>query len=223
MATNLLPLIFALQLLIHLANTVGASAINDALWSLYTSLPTTSTSSDFTQLRKLRKEVLRLKTELNATSAQDEFAKWAKLQRQHDKAVGEHDKKSQSLQSFRTSFTTFLTTLRWIATNGVIWLLQFWYGKEPMFWLARGWVPWGVEWVLSFPRAPMGSVSIQIWCMACATVVKMIGAAAVAGWGLWLAQRAGRMGKGEKVTMGAGGGTAGGGRGEGGEGDKKEL
>ena len=31
------------------------------------------------------------------------------------------------------------------------------------------------------------------------------------------------MGKGEKVTMGAGGGTAGGGRGEGGEGDKKEL
>ena len=79
-------------------------------------------------------------------------------------------------------------------------------------------MPWGVEWVLSFPRAPMGSVSIQCWCMACATVVRMIGSAVVAGWGLWIAQREKAGGaRREKMAMGAGG--TGGGRG----GEKKEL
>lgn len=43
-----------------------------------------------------------------------------------------------------------------------------------------GWVPWYIEWVLSFPAAPIGSVSIQIWGIACITVVQMVGAAVVA-------------------------------------------
>jgi hypothetical protein len=30
---------------------------------------------------------------MNATSSQDEFAKWAKLRRQHDKAVGDYEEK----------------------------------------------------------------------------------------------------------------------------------
>ena len=49
-----------------------------------------------------------------------------------------------------------------------------------MFWIPVGWVPWYIEWMLSFPRAPIGSVSIQIWGIACATVVQMVGAAIVA-------------------------------------------
>ena len=42
-------------------------------------------------------------------------------------------------------------------------------------------MPRYVEWVLAFPRAPTGSVSIQIWGIACATVVQLVGAAVVAG------------------------------------------
>lgn len=42
---------------------------------------------------RLRKEVVRLKREMNAISAQDDFARWAKIRRQHDKALEEHDKK----------------------------------------------------------------------------------------------------------------------------------
>jgi len=50
-----------------------------------------------------------------------------------------------------------------------------------MFWIPRGWVPSYVEWILAFPRAPTGSVSIQMWGIACATVVQLVGAAVVAG------------------------------------------
>ena len=51
-----------------------------------------------------------------------------------------------------------------------------------MFWMPVGLVPWYIEWILSFPRAPMGSVSIQIWGIACATVVQLVGAAVVAAF-----------------------------------------
>lgn len=43
-----------------------------------------------------------------------------------------------------------------------------------MFWLPKGWFPYYVEWVLSFPRAPLGSVSIVSWQMACSVVIKLI-------------------------------------------------
>lgn len=44
--------------------------------------------------KKLQKEYLRVRLELNATSSQDEFAKWAKLRRQHDKLLDQLEKKS---------------------------------------------------------------------------------------------------------------------------------
>lgn len=50
------------------------------------------TAKNAQQSNRLKKEVVRLKLELNATSAQDEFSKWAKLRRQHDKATAEYEK-----------------------------------------------------------------------------------------------------------------------------------
>lgn len=43
-----------------------------------------------------------------------------------------------------------------------------------MFWLPQDWVPGYVEWVLSFPRAPCGSVSVQVWSFACAQVASAV-------------------------------------------------
>ena len=73
-------------------------------------------------------------------------------------------------------------------------------------------MPGYVEWLLAFPRAPTGSVSIQIWGIACATVVQLVGAAVVAGLLLLKEPEQGR----QPMKMGAG---AGNGKGEG----KKEL
>jgi hypothetical protein len=43
-----------------------------------------------------------------------------------------------------------------------------------MFWLPYGWFPYYVEWFLSFPRAPMGSVSIVAWQWACTGVLTLV-------------------------------------------------
>jgi hypothetical protein len=52
-------------------------------------------------------------------------------------------------------------------------VLPFWYSKQPIFWLPKGWFPYYVEWVLSFPRAPLGSISIVSWQLACSGVIML--------------------------------------------------
>ena len=66
------------------------------LWTLFNKLPT-PTSKGVQDQTRLRREVVRLKREMNSTSSQDEFAKWAKLRRQHDKVLAEYDQKSKAI------------------------------------------------------------------------------------------------------------------------------
>jgi hypothetical protein len=43
-----------------------------------------------------------------------------------------------------------------------------------MFWIPKGWVPYYAEWLLSFPRAPLGSISIQAWALACGAIILLV-------------------------------------------------
>ena len=58
--------------------------------------------------------MIRLKREMNATSSQDEFAKWAKLRRSHDKVVAQYDEKSKQSRNHER-----VSTVR-ISKNGLI-------------------------------------------------------------------------------------------------------
>ena len=160
------------------------------------------------------------------TSAQDDFAKWAKLRRQHDKKKAEYDENgtqslpskplsihprmkqpktnsppAQSLKSFRTNFDRVASALRWLSTSGARFVIQFWFSKQALFWIPQGWAPYYVEWLLSFPRAPLGSVSVNMWWIACASVIKMASEGLVALWTLKSGEVKVGEKKGEKVKM----------------------
>jgi len=171
---SLLVTVFVIQLICHLVLTIGSKPINDLLWQIYLRLPLQS-SHDIAEQARLRGEVVRLKREMNAVSAQDNFAGWAKLRRQHDKALEQHDRKAAVVSSSRASFDTRASTVRWTCTTGLRFALQFWHAKTPVFTYPRGWFPWYVEWALGFPRCPYGGVSINVWSTACATVIALVG------------------------------------------------
>lgn len=76
--------------------------------------------------------------------------------------------------SQKTTFDWAVKILRWISTNGLKIFLQFYYSKTPVFELPPGWFPYYLEWVLSFPRAPLGSVSVQVWSSACLVAIALI-------------------------------------------------
>ncbi|OTB04138.1 hypothetical protein M426DRAFT_320987 [Hypoxylon sp. CI-4A] len=182
---TLLGLVFLVELGAHLVNTVGAATINNILWTLYLSLPT-ETSKQATEQKILQKEYLTIRRDLNATSSQDQFAKWAKLRRQHDKLLEQLETMKNAHTATKTKFDSTVSILRWLATTGLKFLLPFWYAKQPMFWLPQGWFPYYVEWILSFPRAPVGSVSIASWQTACTGVVLLLSDTIAAILGLLL-------------------------------------
>ncbi|KAL2863087.1 guided entry of tail-anchored proteins factor 1 [Aspergillus lucknowensis] len=172
----MIPLIWTilfLHIAIFLVNTIGATTIDNLLWTLYLKLPT-SLYQTAQEQRKLKREVVQLKRDMNNTSSQDEFAKWAKLRRRHDKAMSDYEALNKELSSQKSSFDWFIKTARWLSTTGLKIFIQFRYSKTPVFRLPGGWFPYYVEWVLSFPRAPHGSVSVQVWNSVCATAVTVI-------------------------------------------------
>jgi hypothetical protein len=79
-----------------------------------------------------------------------------------------------AVSSFRASFDTKATAIRWLCTSGLRFGLQFWHAKTPVFTYPRGWFPWYIEWLLGFPRCPYGGVSINVWSMACGTVIALV-------------------------------------------------
>lgn len=160
------------------------------------------------------------------TSAQDDFAKWARLRRQHDKAKEKYDNEGNSTtpngttstavaiwklitlptsaraqESFRGNFNQITTALRFLGTQGVNFIVNTYYTKEPMFWLPQGWVPYQVEWILSFPRAPVGSISVNVWGIACGAVIGMAIEGIVALWTLRTGTVVEGPRKGEKIKM----------------------
>ncbi|KAF7537267.1 hypothetical protein G7Z17_g12881 [Cylindrodendrum hubeiense] len=169
---SLLVAIFVVEVVVNIVNAIGATAINNLLWTLINFLPV-STSKAAGEVRKLQADYLKIRGELNATSSQDEFARWAKLRRQHDKLLEQLENKKKSTEAARSSFDTYLTGIRLVVTRAPQYFLPFWYATEPMFWLPHGWFPYYAEWILSFPRAPIGSVSIASWQLACTGVIAL--------------------------------------------------
>ncbi|SPO03405.1 related to Protein GET1 [Cephalotrichum gorgonifer] len=173
MSPILLLVVFAVELFIVIVNAVGAATINGLLWSALNRLPLES-SKLAGETRKLQKEYLKIRLELNATSSQDEFAKWAKLRRQHDKALEKLEKNKQAMTASKAKFDTYVNAIRILLTRAPHYAIPFWYSKEPMFWLPRELFPYYAEWFLSLPKAPLGSVSIMSWQLACTAIIKLL-------------------------------------------------
>ncbi|EME83946.1 uncharacterized protein MYCFIDRAFT_134708 [Pseudocercospora fijiensis CIRAD86] len=197
---SVILLIFVVQLLLNLISSIGAQAVNDIAWWFFTLLPSKQAKQD-KENAKLKREVVKLKRELNAVSAQDDFAKWARLRRQHDKAKEKYEKESRDQQAFRSTFDSIVSKLRWLGTQGFNFFLNSWYAKQPMFWLPTGWVPYHAEWLLSFPRAPLGSISVNVWAIACGSVIGMVSEGIIALWTLQQGKVQTGANEGEKVKM----------------------
>jgi hypothetical protein len=205
---SLLLVVFLVEAAVRLVNAVGATTINNLLWTLLNVLPI-STSKTASEQRKVQSEYLKVRRDLNATSSQDEFAKWAKLRRQHDKLLEQLETKKKSMETSRAKFDNYLTGARILVTRAPQYLLPFWYAKEPMFWLPYGWFPYWAEWIISFPRAPLGSVSVASWQLACTGFVGLIADLIAGAVGLVLSARAGNTKTKEMPMKGAVGTAAG--------------
>lgn len=78
------------------------------------------------------------------------------------------------MDASRAKFDNYLTGARMLLTRAPQYVLPFWFAKQPMFWLPHGWFPYYAEWIISFPRAPLGSVSVASWQLACTGIIGLL-------------------------------------------------
>jgi len=161
--------IFLLVLLSEIITWIGKSVLQELAFSAHQRLFNSKLIKD---QRALQKELLETKSQLLRTSAQDEFAKWAKLRRKVDKGLVDLEKLNSQIASNRTVFSIKFSSFIWISTTGAQFVIGWYYRKSAVFWLPQGWFG-PLEYWLSFPFAPEGSVSCGVWQMSCRRVIKL--------------------------------------------------
>ena len=97
-----------------------------------------------------------IKSQLTNTSSQDEFAKWAKLRRQHDKLVVEYDKLAGTTKNSRQTFDRVFGIGLWLFMAAVKGGFRFFVGNKSVFILQDGVFPYTFQWICSLPKAPLG-------------------------------------------------------------------
>jgi hypothetical protein len=48
------------------------------------------------------------------------------------------------------------------------------FKSQPVFWLPYNKLPFRAQWLLSFPKAPLGSVSVQVWMLGCGAAILLV-------------------------------------------------
>ncbi|KAH9935729.1 WRB/Get1 family [Fomitopsis serialis] len=155
---SLIITLFALVFVTELISWIGKSVLLEFAYAIYLRI---FHSSAVARQRKLKSEILVAKKELLQTSAQDQFAKWAKLRRGVDKGLADLEKLNSELSSARSSFSLKFSTVVWVLTAGLQFFVGWWYRKSAVFYLPPGWFG-PLTWWLSFPFAPAGSVSCGV-------------------------------------------------------------
>jgi hypothetical protein len=161
--------IFVLVFITEFIAWVGKSVLLELVYALFLRI---FHSSTFARQRALKSSILSTKAELLRTSAQDEFAKWAKLRRSVDKGLADLENLNAEISANKNAFSLKFNTALWVSTSGLQFVVGWWFRRSAVFYLPPGWLgPLG--WWLALPFAPRGSVSVGVWQMACRRVIKV--------------------------------------------------
>ncbi|KNZ62762.1 protein GET1 [Puccinia sorghi] len=133
---------------------------------------------------RLKTQILKTKVEFQATSSQDQFAKWARLRRKMDKDLADLEALNKEISAAKTQFSALFSSLLWMFTSGFQFVLISWYRRSPVFFLPQDWFPAPIVWILSFPSAPYGAVSTTVWGFICKRALALGGAILVDTFGV---------------------------------------
>lgn len=171
---SILLFVFVALLLKTIVKSVGKANIENAAWNLYTSIASKAGHAQFLELSKRRAELVEINKQRKAVSAQDEYAKWTKLNRQFDKLNGEVSNLTDAVSAEKLKFTKAIGVLISLLTAAPVWFSRVWYRKAILFYFPPGVFPYYVEWVLALPFVTIGGVGLTIWMMAVNSVLGSI-------------------------------------------------
>lgn len=109
-------------------------------------------------MKALKLKILKDRTELTSTSAQDEFSKWAKLRRRLDKSISELESLSIQSNQSKLVFSGHFKKFLWLIMTALPFIFSSYHRKAAVFYLPLNWFG-PSTWFLSLPSAPTGKKS----------------------------------------------------------------
>ncbi|VEU20426.1 DEKNAAC101261 [Brettanomyces naardenensis] len=166
-------LVTILTILSRVIDLIGKSTIKENSYRLYST--SRFASGEYSKLQKLKKEQIQINRERNSISAQDNYAKWTKLNRKFDQ-VSEEVKRQESLlaknkawlDSIIDKIVLFITV---VPTN----VIRLWYSRVPLLYLPNGLLPAFLEvFALNFPLLQRGSIGVVVWSLCVGRVFDFV-------------------------------------------------
>lgn len=167
---SVLVVLFAKQLI----NAVGKATLENIGWSAYCKVAPKLGDSKFIALEQKNGELAKVSKERKSISAQDEYARWTKLNRQSDKLTGEINKLKEETSASRSYISKYIGYMILVTTTLPIWFFRVWFRKAVLFYFPTGVLPHYVEWFLALPFITTGGVGLTIWMSAVNNVVSSV-------------------------------------------------
>lgn len=158
----------------HIVNFIGKANIQTQAWNGYTQVAAMAGHSKFAELTAKRKELLEINKERRSISAQDQYARWTKLNRQFDTLSADVKALGDQMSVEKATFTKYVNYAIMAVTSAPIWFSRYKYRKTVLFYFPPAVLPSKVEWFLALPFMKSGAVGLTIWMLAVNSVLSSV-------------------------------------------------
>lgn len=171
--STVLVIVTVITILTSLINLVGKNNIKDKVYQFYVNTP--FACDEFAELRALKKERSDVNKQRNGISAQDNYAKWIKLNRLYDKYDAEVKDQEKKLTAKKASIDAKIDKVIGLCTTVPSYLVKLWYSRVPLLYLPYGLFPAVLEtFVLNIPFLPRGSIGVVVWTYCVSSVLNFL-------------------------------------------------
>lgn len=167
----LLTVVLTLQSII---SAVGKSTVLNWCWNVYSIIASKVGKPEFVELAQKRQELVHINKERKSISAQDQYAKWTKLNRSYDRASAEVKTLVSQVSTEKANVNKAVGMAITILTVVPVWTCRIWYRKTVLFYLPGGYMPHPLEWLLAFPFTVVGGIGIPVWMFAVNSLFRTI-------------------------------------------------
>lgn len=158
----------------QIVGKVGKEVLEEKGWLLYTTVGYRLGDANLKELANRRAELVKIDKERKSISAQDEYARWTKLNRRFDKLSGETEKLAELQKARRAQLGHVLSLALFATTSLPIWVFRIWFRKAVLFYFPTRTLPYALEYILALPFLPTGGVGLTIWMFACNSVISSL-------------------------------------------------
>ncbi|WLF77446.1 GET complex subunit get1 [Lodderomyces elongisporus] len=151
-------LILAIQ---KLVTVIGKQKIQLYIWQIYTKY--LSHSQSIKQFNLKQKEIKDLTKQQKSISAQDEYAKWTKINRALDKLKLEVQELNETIAGEKTRIDSITKLAITLISTLPIWFLRIFCRKTALLYIRKGILPAYLEWWLALPFFKSGTIGLTCW------------------------------------------------------------